>query len=58
MANSFDEREAIVRAILAGDGNEVTHLLRSHVVVQGERFADLVASLEASNAEARASRPN
>jgi DNA-binding GntR family transcriptional regulator len=58
MASSFDEHEAIVKAILAGDGNVVTNLLRSHVVVQGERFADLVASLEASNAEARARSAN
>jgi DNA-binding GntR family transcriptional regulator len=51
MANSFDEHEAIVRAIAAGDGAAAADLLRAHVVVQGERFADLVASLEASNAE-------
>ena len=32
-------------AILAGDGERAAEALRSHVAVQGERFADLVASL-------------
>ncbi len=42
---SFAEHEAIVAAILAHDGEEAARLLRRHVLVQGDRFADLVASL-------------
>ncbi|MDD5298419.1 MAG: GntR family transcriptional regulator [Rhodocyclaceae bacterium] len=42
---SFSEHDAVVRAIVAGEGDRAAELLRSHVVVQGERFADLIASL-------------
>jgi DNA-binding GntR family transcriptional regulator len=42
---SFLEHERIVEAIKAGDGEAAMAALREHVVVQGERFADLVASL-------------
>ena len=45
VANSFDEHERIVQAMLAGDAEQAGELLRSHVVVQGERFADLMALL-------------
>lgn len=40
------EHEGIVAAITAGDPDEAEDALRAHVVVQGERFADLVASLD------------
>jgi DNA-binding GntR family transcriptional regulator len=46
MATSFDEHGRVVAAILAGDGGQAAEHLRSHVVVQGDRFADLVASIE------------
>ena len=42
---SFSEHTAIVAAILEGDGERAADLLRQHVTVQGERFADLIASL-------------
>ena len=45
MNNSFSEHEGIVDAIIAGDGELAAERLRGHVTVQGERFADLVASL-------------
>ena len=45
VARSFAEHEAIVAAIGAGDGAAAAEALRGHVAVQGERFADLVASL-------------
>jgi hypothetical protein len=35
----------VVQAILAGDAELTAQRLRDHVVVQGQRFADLVASL-------------
>ncbi|MFG6665660.1 GntR family transcriptional regulator [Halomonas sp. HNIBRBA4712] len=43
--NSLAEHEAIVAAIEAGDGERAEALLREHVMVQGERFNDLVASV-------------
>ena len=43
--NSFREHEKIVAAILAGNGERADELLREHVMVQGQRFADLIASL-------------
>lgn len=52
MRTSFAEHGRIVRAIVSGDSLAASELLRGHVVVQGERFADLLASL----AELRAGR--
>ena len=45
MRTSFSEHAGIVAAILDGDGERAADLLRQHVTVQGERFADLIASL-------------
>ncbi|HET7714575.1 MAG TPA: GntR family transcriptional regulator [Bauldia sp.] len=45
IATSFREHAAIVEAILSGEANRAQRLLREHVVVQGDRFADLIASL-------------
>lgn len=45
MGTSFKEHEAIVHAILAGDADATALALRDHVVIQGERFGDLLASL-------------
>jgi DNA-binding GntR family transcriptional regulator len=52
MRHSFGEHDAVVKAIIDGDGQKAADLLRSHVAVQGQRFTDLVASLEAINAVA------
>jgi DNA-binding GntR family transcriptional regulator len=35
----------VVQALLAGDGDKVAQLLRDHVMIQGQRFSDLMASL-------------
>ncbi|MBS0447341.1 MAG: GntR family transcriptional regulator [Proteobacteria bacterium] len=43
---SFDEHESIVDAIRAGDADAAMAAVRNHVIVQGERFADLLASME------------
>jgi len=43
--SSYSEHAAIVEAILAGNEDTAARALRDHVVVQGERFGDLVASL-------------
>jgi DNA-binding GntR family transcriptional regulator len=45
MANSLAEHEAIVAAMIAGDGDLAAERIRGHVTIQGERFGDLVASL-------------
>jgi DNA-binding GntR family transcriptional regulator len=45
MPTSLREHEGIVQAIINGDPDAAAQRLRDHVVVQGQRFADLVASL-------------
>lgn len=45
IAASFAEHQRIVDALIAGEPDAAAALLRSHVVVQGERFADLLATL-------------
>ncbi len=45
MRNSFSEHTGIVAAIVEGDGERTAELLRQHVTVQGERFADLISSV-------------
>ncbi len=45
MGTSFGEHNAIVNAISAGDADAAAAALRGHVVIQGERFGDLLASL-------------
>jgi DNA-binding GntR family transcriptional regulator len=49
-SRSFAEHGEVVAAIAAGDGQAAAEALRRHVVVQGERFADLVAGLAALKA--------
>lgn len=45
MDKSLDEHERIVRSIEQGDENAAADVVRSHVVVQGDRFADLVSMM-------------
>lgn len=47
---SFSEHCGIVAAVVAGDGQQAAELLRAHVLIQGERFSDLVATLRRINA--------
>lgn len=44
-SRSFEEHQGILDALREGDAEKVARNIRNHVVVQGERFADLVASL-------------
>lgn len=46
MRTSYDEHAAIVEAILNGDGALAAERLHSHVSVQGERFSDLISTLD------------
>ena len=45
MNTSFREHQGVVDAIISGDADSADLALREHVVVQGERFGDLLASL-------------
>lgn len=49
MQSSLEEHRRIVAAIEAGDIESAEQTLRSHVLVQGERFSDLVASVKDLN---------
>ena len=42
---SFSEHDAVVLAIENGNTELAERLIRAHVMVQGDRFADLIASL-------------
>lgn len=48
LATSFAEHEKIVKALLIGEAELSADLLRQHVLMQGERFADLMAMLHAA----------
>jgi DNA-binding GntR family transcriptional regulator len=48
MRTSYDEHAAIVEAILSGNGPLAAERLHSHVSVQGERFSDLISTLDRS----------
>lgn len=45
LGKSFEEHDGVVNAIIAGDSARTEDELRQHVMIQGQRFADLVASL-------------
>lgn len=49
---SFAEHQAIVDALREGDVEQLVTSVRNHVLVQGERFADLVSSLSRLDAPA------
>jgi DNA-binding GntR family transcriptional regulator len=51
MRQSLAEHRRIVKAILGGDGVRAEAALKGHVVIQGERFNDLLASLQLAAAE-------
>lgn len=53
LARSFDEHDAVMEALLAGNGEEAGERLRAHVVVQGERFMSLLAELQVETAPAQ-----
>lgn len=51
LPRSFEEHQAILDALRAGDADLAMQSVRGHVVVQGERFADLIASLSQMTAQ-------
>lgn len=48
MRTSFEEHSEVYMAIVTGDSDLAAKLLRNHVIVQGERFADLIASMQST----------
>lgn len=46
MQRSFAEHQDILAALRGGDAERAMSAVRAHVVVQGERFADLLAGLQ------------
>jgi DNA-binding GntR family transcriptional regulator len=48
VAGSLAEHQGIVDAILAGEGDEAERLLREHILIQGERLGDFIASFDAA----------
>ncbi len=51
---SFAEHEAVIDALARGDGEAAVRAIRDHVLVQGERFTDLVASIARFDGDAAA----
>ncbi len=45
IATSYDEHEGLVQALIAGEAELSAQRARDHVLVQGQRFADLMASM-------------
>jgi DNA-binding GntR family transcriptional regulator len=45
LQRSYEEHQAVLDALRDGDAERAVTAIRGHVVVQGERFADLLASL-------------
>ena len=42
--NSLNEHQSIVEAILDGDSTKAEQHLREHILIQGERLTDFIAS--------------
>lgn len=48
IAGSLAEHQAILEAIFAGDGDAAEARLQQHILIQGERLTDFVATLESA----------
>ncbi|CAO1666773.1 GntR family transcriptional regulator [Salinicola sp. NYA28a] len=57
LASSFDEHEAVMAALERGDADAAEAAIKAHVQIQGERFNDLVASMQRLQRQRRAERP-
>ena len=54
---SFEEHQAIVDALRDANAEQAARSVRNHVIVQGERFADLVSSLSRLEAAGTENEP-
>lgn len=52
VSNSLNEHRAIYAAIKAGDAAAAEDAMRQHVLIQGERFSDFVATMKQFNSQA------
>ena len=57
LAKSFEEHQAVLDALRDGDADRAVAAIRSHVMVQGERFNDLLAGLSQLEAQAQRAEP-
>jgi DNA-binding GntR family transcriptional regulator len=57
LATSFSEHNGVVEALIAGDAEVASERLRQHILVQGERFTDLLASIASLRARNDAPSP-
>ena len=48
VTGSLAEHQAIVDAILAGDGSERERALKDHILIQGDRLSDFIATFSAA----------
>lgn len=46
LTTSLSEHDGILKALLEGDAQDASGLLRNHIAIQGERFGDFIASLD------------
>ena len=51
MQHSFEEHQQIVDAVLNSDEDLAERLIKAHVSIQGERFTDLVATMNPDNTQ-------
>ena len=52
MSNSLSEHRTILAAIRAGDAAAAEDAMREHVLIQGERFSDFIATMKQFNSQA------
>ena len=52
LSKSFEEHQSVLDALRDGDAERAVTAIRSHVMVQGERFNDLLAGLSQMEAQA------
>jgi DNA-binding GntR family transcriptional regulator len=57
LGKSFEEHQAVLDALRDGDGDRAVASIRSHVMVQGERFNDLLAGLSQLALQAQRTEP-
>ena len=52
VSNSLSEHRTILAAIRAGDAAAAEDAMREHVLIQGERFSDFIATMKQFNSQA------
>jgi len=52
ISTSYDQHKAVPRAIIDGDGEPTAERFLEHILIQEQRFADLISSLTQLTAQA------